>query len=247
MHIILFDVGDIYKRSYMQERDAIPDDADTQPLSDGQPQCTPPPQASPGIDSQWRLERGKSTSHLGDLGEKFEEAADVPNHDDEYGEAQEEEVVTDDDCVEPVVCMQYQDNDTVLIMSDDECVMSPQKPKAPELEDLGQKGGADQHGGSTGNATVAAAAASTPQHPQQVKAECPPDDTQVAGQTGSSDPALPEALVAPVPPGTKEEIAEAAAAEAEQEALDSEKEETAQNSTQAKKQTFKARSGTFIN
>ena len=115
-----------------------PDEAQTLPMPDTvSPPSASPQQVSPFIESQWRLERGNSTSNLGDwdcLGTV--EANTAPEtamtDEDEDDETPEEECLTEDDVVEPLELETlYQDNETLQILSDDECVMSPSKPRPP--------------------------------------------------------------------------------------------------------------------
>ena len=51
-----------------QVKEGNPDEVDTQPIGDAMPECSPSPMhpMQPFIESQWRLERGTSTSNLGD-------------------------------------------------------------------------------------------------------------------------------------------------------------------------------------
>ena len=119
------------------------DEVDTLPMATGSA-VTPSPSPSqihlsPFIESQWRLERGASTCNLGD---RLDEAADCEEtqldkmDNEEDGETPEEEIPTDDDvleCVEVDVGPEgeFQDNETVQILSEDEgeCLMSPSKQK----------------------------------------------------------------------------------------------------------------------
>ena len=95
--------------------------------------------SSPPNAPQLGLERGRSTCNLG---ARLDAAAEQSVLDGSGGdeETPEEEPVTDDEMVTPIV-IDYQDNETVQILSDDECVMSPQKPKEPL---------ADHHPGNPG-------------------------------------------------------------------------------------------------
>ena len=126
-----------------------PDEAETLPM-ESTPQVPPSPaQASPFIESQWRLERGHSTSNLS---QAFAEAGhDSMAHPDEEtggeGENPEEEVLTDDDVIDPIQLDMdgaFQDNDTVQILSDCECLMSPTKQKPVDDMDVQEGGGGKQ-------------------------------------------------------------------------------------------------------
>ena len=126
-----------------------PDEAETLPM-ESTPQAAPSPaQASPFIESQWRLERGHSTSNLS---QAFAEAGhDSMAHPDEEtggeGENPEEEVLTDDDVIDPIQLDMdgaFQDNDTVQILSDCECLMSPTKQKPVDDMDVQEGGGRKQ-------------------------------------------------------------------------------------------------------
>ncbi|CAL1129160.1 unnamed protein product [Cladocopium goreaui] len=115
-----------------------PDEAETLPMPDTvSPPSASPQQVSPFIESQWRLGRGNSTSNLGDWDWlETAEANTAPETDmtdeDEHDETPEEECLTEDDMVEPLELETlYQDNETLQILSDDECVMSPSKPRPP--------------------------------------------------------------------------------------------------------------------
>ena len=115
-----------------------PDEAQTLPMPDTvSPPSASPQQVSPFIESQWRLERGNSTSNLGDWDWlETAEANTAPEtamtDEDEHDETPEEECLTEDDVVEPLELENlYQDNETLQILSDDECVMSPSKPRPP--------------------------------------------------------------------------------------------------------------------
>ena len=123
-----------------------PEEADTQPMPDSEvvPFATPQME-SPFVESQWRLEgltRAKSTCNLES---RLQAVADEDVQDEEQeNENPEEEPMTDDDMVVPIV-IDYQDNETVQILSDDECVMSPQKPKAPlDVDQPAEDPGHDQ-------------------------------------------------------------------------------------------------------
>ena len=114
-------------------KEGNPDDAETQPIADGMPECSPSPtqHLTPFIESQWRLERGASTANLGARLEDHFEA--VASDGEENEEAPEEEAPTDDEVIDEVggVCVEvgFKDNETVQILSDDECVMSPGKTR----------------------------------------------------------------------------------------------------------------------
>ena len=129
-----------------------PDEAETLPM-----ECTPqaapfPPQvASPFIESQWRLERGHSTYNLSQvLGEAGHSSMAHPDEDEsDENENPEEEVLTDDDVIDPIQLDMdgaFQDNDTVQILSDDECLMSPSKQKLVENMDVEKGDGRTQVG-----------------------------------------------------------------------------------------------------
>ena len=121
-----------------QEKKPTPDEADTQPILDTPSMPPPSPRTicwEASVESQWRLERVRSSSNLGQHLEATPEELCVDDqHEQDENEQPEEEVVTGDELVEPIQLDYedlYQDNDTVQILSDDECVMSPSKPKHP--------------------------------------------------------------------------------------------------------------------
>jgi hypothetical protein len=124
-----------------QEKKPTPDEADTQPILDTPSMPPPSPRTicwEASVESQWRLERVRSSSNLGQHLEATPEEPCVDDqHEQDENEQPEEEVVTGDELVEPIQLDYedlYQDNDTVQILSDDECVMSPSKPKHPITE-----------------------------------------------------------------------------------------------------------------
>ena len=104
-----------------QAAPGCPDEADTQLVVDSYP--TPSPSLSPVqpttlFSPKGVLTRGKSNVDLLHKGSKID---NVSFHMGEEGA--EEEEVTSDECVE--VISNFQDNDTLQILSDDDCAMSP--------------------------------------------------------------------------------------------------------------------------
>ena len=107
------------------------DEQETQPIADSAMAPLASPGVSPSQGQSQSLARAKSTCNLQGQLDAVADAG-VEDGDDEETENPEEEPVTDDDLVVPIV-IDYQDNETVQILSDDECVMSPVKMKAEGL------------------------------------------------------------------------------------------------------------------
>ena len=169
--------------------------------------------------------------------QKFSAVAQQPELDQgEHGEECEEEAMTDDECIAPIVC-EYQDNDTVLILSDDECVMSPQKGKAslgPIEPDVGASGGK-------------APVASVPADPQRQDVKAEVEEAEAPGSSAVPQP--DQSQVAPVLPAAsvqkETESKEAQIAKEEEEAITSDQEQTSKEKKQVKA-TFKVGFGTYV-
>ena len=126
-----------YTFANLQDRLAVvsnPDTAETQPMEEHGPEqhLSPVRPMQPLADAACELRRGRAASNLsggtasGSTGSNTEEDLD---------EEEEELQFNDDGCVVP--SNEFQDNETLQILSDDECVLSPQKraPLPPPVVD----------------------------------------------------------------------------------------------------------------
>ena len=124
-------VHDTWSTSLGQDSLVAPDDAETQPMSDSQNQLSPVHSMQPLSEERGELQRGTATSDLS-VGKKMQaaETEELESEVEIVEEGEEEEGGDSDVIVE----VEYQDNNTIQILSDDEhCVMSPEKPKMEEV------------------------------------------------------------------------------------------------------------------
>ena len=112
-----------------------PDTAETQPMGehDRDEHLSPVRPMQPLMDEAGVLRRGRAASNLS--GGAAPNSSDSKVEEDLDEEEEEDLPVNDDGCVVPT--NEFQDNETLQIMSDDECVMSPQKrtPLPPDAAD----------------------------------------------------------------------------------------------------------------
>lgn len=110
-----------------------PDAAETQPMEEHgtNEHLSPVRPMQPLVDAAGVLRRGRAASNLS--GGTAPSSSDSKLEDDL--DEEEELQINDDGCVVPT--NEFQDNETLQIMSDDECVMSPQKraPLPPDAAD----------------------------------------------------------------------------------------------------------------